>query len=93
MYSLELGGIEYHSWVHRATFQLYMELLFALGLISYFVAELWISFSNGLVLQDFFTDVNQNLTKITWVHAVNNQSYLNSTLSDGKFFTLEYFRV
>lgn len=35
-------------------------------------------------MEDFFPDIQQNLTKITWAHAVNNQAYLNTTLENGK---------
>lgn len=37
---------------------------------------------HGLNVEDFFPDINQNLTKITWEHAVNNASFLASALDD-----------
>ncbi|KAH0999506.1 hypothetical protein HUJ04_005280 [Dendroctonus ponderosae] len=38
-------------------------------------------FING-TMEDFFPDIKQNLTKITWAHAVNNQTYLDATLKN-----------
>ncbi|KAH1026669.1 hypothetical protein HUJ05_000302 [Dendroctonus ponderosae] len=44
---------------------------------------------NG-TMEDFFPDIKQNLTKITWAHAVNNQTYLDATLKNGKFILNNY---
>ncbi|XP_066146608.1 protein FAM151B isoform X2 [Euwallacea fornicatus] len=45
--------------------------------------------SNGLGIEDFFPDAKQNLTKITWAHAVNNRNYLNTTLKDDDINMIE----
>uniref|UniRef100_V5I8P8 Menorin-like domain-containing protein n=1 Tax=Anoplophora glabripennis TaxID=217634 RepID=V5I8P8_ANOGL len=37
----------------------------------------------------FFPEINGNLSSITWAHAVNNQSYLNSTLNDNNIMMIE----
>ncbi|CAG9857473.1 unnamed protein product [Phyllotreta striolata] len=40
-------------------------------------------------VQDFFPDVRGNLTKVTWAHAVNNQSYLESVLEQNDVMMIE----
>ncbi|KAJ8951027.1 hypothetical protein NQ318_006412 [Aromia moschata] len=37
----------------------------------------------------FFPQISGNLTQITWAHAVNNQSYLTSTLNDSSIMMIE----
>ncbi|KAJ8976501.1 hypothetical protein NQ317_018445, partial [Molorchus minor] len=37
----------------------------------------------------FFPSINGNLTRITWAHAVNNQSYLTSTLNNTDIMMIE----
>lgn len=45
---------------------------------------------------DFFPDIQNNLTKLSWAHAVNNASYLEKVLS-GMFSSQptknNYFRI
>ncbi|XP_066252350.1 protein FAM151B [Euwallacea similis] len=45
--------------------------------------------TTGLEVEDFLPRVKQNLTNITWAHAVNNQSYLNTTLSNDNVNMIE----
>jgi len=40
-------------------------------------------------ITDFFPDINGNLTKITWAHAVNNHSYLMETLANDDIMMIE----
>ncbi|XP_050308171.1 protein FAM151B [Anthonomus grandis grandis] len=63
-----------------------------------FVIKLYVLVLSALILdnrvhtmktQEFFPDAAQNLTKINWAHAVNNQSYLSSTLKDAKIDMIE----
>ncbi|EFA02695.2 Protein FAM151B-like Protein [Tribolium castaneum] len=40
-------------------------------------------------MDDFFPDINGNLTKITWAHAVNNKTYLAASLNSSAIMMLE----
>ena len=38
---------------------------------------------------EFFPEINGNLNKVVWAHAVNNQTALSSALKDSKIMMLE----
>lgn len=38
-------------------------------------------YSMAIDMNDFFPNINNNFTKVTWAHAVNNQALLNETLN------------
>lgn len=40
-------------------------------------------------VQEYFPDLKGDLTKLTWAHAVNNQSYLSESIDDPNVMMLE----
>lgn len=40
-------------------------------------------------VQDYFPDLNGDLTKLTWAHAVNNQSHLSEAINNTNVMMLE----
>ncbi|CAH1183014.1 unnamed protein product [Ceutorhynchus assimilis] len=56
---------------------------------SMILVALWLNSAKGTSMEAFFPNANQNLTKITWAHAVNNQSLLEETLKNDAINMIE----
>lgn len=49
-------------------------------LVSAFICVAVARYCLAVNMNDFFPNINNNFTKVTWAHAVNNQALLNDTL-------------
>lgn len=46
---------------------------------------LGVAMVSAVRVQEFFPKIKNNLTEVTWAHAVNNETYLLDTLENGQY--------